>query len=406
MRFWPVCMGRVIGGLGSEGKAMKIAIVGAGVGGLALAALLAGRDVSLVERFAAARPLGSGLVVQPVGLAVLDRMGAGERARELGAVVRRMEGRTVSGRVVLDVAYRGGVSGLAMHRGSLFAALWERVQATGVRVVTGCEVVGAPLEWGRRWLELGNGERLGPFDLVVDASGAGSKLSPLKARGLGYGAVWGHVVWPEGSALPRDELQQRYFRASRMAGIMPAGCLPDDGRPRAAVFWSLNRAELGEWAGRDLEAWKAEVRQHWPAMGPFLEGITATDQMTAARYSHGHLRRPYAEGMAFIGDAAHRASPQLGQGANMALLDAYALALAMQGDDPLREYARLRRWHVRVYQALSWAFTPQYQSDSRLLPPIRDHLLAPISRALGVRGILSNLVSGEIIPPLASTAFP
>ncbi|GHC53883.1 FAD-dependent oxidoreductase [Neogemmobacter tilapiae] len=398
-------MGRVIGGLGSEGKAMKMAIVGAGVGGLALAGLLAGRDVTLVERFAAARPLGSGLVVQPVGLAVLDRLGAGDAARSLGAVVRRMEGRTVGGRVVLDVAYRRGAAGLAMHRASLFQVLWDRVGAAGVPVVTGCEVVGSVVDNGR-WLLLGNGERLGPFDLVVDASGAGSKLSPLKARALGYGAVWGHVVWPEGAELPEDELRQCYRGASRMAGIMPAGCLPDDPRPRAAVFWSMNLAELGAWAGRDLEGWKAEVREHWPAMGPFLEGITAVGQMTAARYSHGNLWRPYEPALAFIGDAAHRASPQLGQGANMALLDAYALAIALRGDDPLRQYARLRRWHVRAYQALSWAFTPQYQSDSRILPPIRDHLLAPISRALGVRGILSNLVSGEILPPLASTAFP
>ena len=58
---------------------MKIAVVGAGIGGLAFAALAAqaGRDVTLIERFQAPGPVGSGLVIQPVGLAVLDRIGAG-----------------------------------------------------------------------------------------------------------------------------------------------------------------------------------------------------------------------------------------------------------------------------------------------------------------------------------------
>jgi 2-polyprenyl-6-methoxyphenol hydroxylase-like FAD-dependent oxidoreductase len=65
--------------------------------------------------------------------------------------------------------------------------------------------------------------------------------------------------------------------------------------------------------------------------------------------------------LAFIGDAAHRASPQLGQGANMALFDALALARALHQnplDDALPRYAQTRRWHVRLYQTLSAVFTP------------------------------------------------
>ena len=45
-----------------------------------------------------------------------------------------------------------------------------------------------------------------------------------------------------------------------------------------------------------------------------------------------------------------------------------------------RAYARLRRLHVRLYQALSVVFTPFYQSDSLLLPLIRDQFVAPLSR--------------------------
>ena len=45
-----------------------------------------------------------------------------------------------------------------------------------------------------------------------------------------------------GHDLPDNQLTQRYFRASRMAGVMPIGRLPGEITPRAAVFWSLPAA--------------------------------------------------------------------------------------------------------------------------------------------------------------------
>jgi 2-polyprenyl-6-methoxyphenol hydroxylase-like FAD-dependent oxidoreductase len=156
-----------------------------------------------------------------------------------------------------------------------------------------------------------------------------------------------------------------------------------------------------------MAAWKAEVLTLWPALAPFLATLHSPSDLTPARYSHGTLAKPYAERLVHIGDAAHRASPQLGQGANMALLDALALSHAVaQGDDPGPHYARTRRWHVRLYQGMSAAFTPQYQSDSRWLPTFRDRVLMPVSRLPPVPKILTHLVAGDLIPPLASTAFP
>ena len=64
-------------------------------------------------------------------------------------------------------------------------------------------------------------------------------------------------------------------------------------------------------------------------------------------------------------------------------------------------YAKARRWHVRAYQWMSWAFTPQYQSDSRWLPVVRDRVLFPLSMLPPVRRILSHLVCGTLLP-----AFP
>jgi 2-polyprenyl-6-methoxyphenol hydroxylase-like FAD-dependent oxidoreductase len=355
--------------------------------------------------------VGSGLVIQPVGLAVLDALGAGPAARGYGAPIGRMLGReAASGRRVLDVSYarRGAeLFGLAIHRAALFDALLGAAAEAGVEVTASARVHSAPLE-GLRYLETEAG-RLGPFDLVVDATGARSVLSPIRARPLPYGAIWGTVPWPMETALPYTRLTQRYRRADRMVGVLPIGALPGDPTPKAAIFWSLPRAATAGWAGSDIAAWKDEAVTLWPGFAPFLTSIGSTADMTPATYTHGTLARPWAERLAYLGDAAHRASPQLGQGANMALLDALALARALAAHpvaEALPAYARMRRWHVRLYQWFSAAFTPQYQSDSRALPVLRDRLLFPLSQLPPVPRVLNRLVCGDLIPPLASQPFP
>lgn len=188
-----------------------------------------------------------------------------------------------------------------------------------------------------------------------------------------------------------------------MIGVMPIGTLPGDTRQKAAVFWSMPRDAHSRWVQNRVDAWKGQATALWPEFAPFLRDITAPDQMTMARYAHGTLRRPYGDGSVFIGDAAHRASPQLGQGANMALLDAKALAMALRCapmDQALPLYAKARRWHVWVYQMTSAAFTPQYQSNSRILPILRDYALFPLSRIPPAPQFLTGLVRGDILPSI------
>ena len=404
----------VYSGWGQSVKQLHVGIAGAGIGGLALAAALAqkGHRVEVFDQFDAPRPVGSGLVIQPVGQAVLSKIGALQQAAAMGQRITHMLGHdSAVSRPILDVSYdpdgRAGRYGLALHRSALFAAVLTAAQKAGVGLTPARKVTGITDGTMRR-LCFDAAPDSAPFDLVVDACGAGSPLSPLQSRALPYGAIWGTVDWPQSAPLPTHQLSQRYRAARRMVGVLPIGCLPRDDTPKAAVFWSLKPDELKQWKVSPIEDWKAEAGQLWPEMEPFLHQITRHDQMTPAFYTHGTLRHPIAPGLAHIGDAAHRASPQLGQGANMALLDAWALAYALN-DVPdvqaaLALYARARRRHLWVYQMMSAVFTPLYQSDSTILPMLRNHILAPMAQIPPVPRILARLVCGDLIAPLHAVA--
>ena len=381
---------------------MKIGIISAGIGGLAAAALLADRDhaVRALERFAIPRPIGSGLVIQPLGPAVPDRIGVGAQARSLGTPLTAMLGHA-GFRAVRDVAYHPDAPGPGIHRGALFHILWQAVRDRQIPVITDAWGRAAPLHGPQRLIETET-DTHGPYDLIIDASGASSALSPQRARPVGFGAIWGRVPRPADTPLRPDRLTQRYHRASRKAGILPIGRLPDSDTPLAALFWSLPADQLNPWPNSDFDGWRATARSFWPDLAPVLDALPGLHAMSAARYSHGTLRRPYAPALAFIGDAAHRASPQLGQVANMTLPDAMALTT----EAPLPRYARMRRGHLRSYQAMSALLTPMYQYDRRTLPSLRDHLLARLGRLPPVRAAPTRPVSGDLLPPLASSIFP
>jgi 2-polyprenyl-6-methoxyphenol hydroxylase-like FAD-dependent oxidoreductase len=388
----------------------SIAIAGCGPCGLAAALLLArsGEKVVLFDRFEAPRPIGSGLMIQPTGLAVLTQLGIAERIVREGARVDRLFG-MAGKRVVLDVYYsslgRSGRCGIGVHRADLFAALYDAVIAQGIEIRTGHTVSGSVLKGGRRVLRFDDAPDSEGFDLVVDALGTRSALSPPAGRELSYGALWASLDWPAAIALDPHTLSQRYRRSSVMAGVLPLGL--GRGRiNRAALFWSLKGQDLAAWREKGLAAWKGEVLALWPEIAPLLEQVVDPEQLAFARYAHRTLPRPAEERLIHIGDAWHSASPQLGQGANMALLDAWALAEGLSRhsaiEPALREAVAMRRRHVRLYQWLTWLFTPVYQSDSHLLPFIRDRLVGPLSKLWPATAIQAAMVSGLIGNPLGA----
>ena len=359
----------------------------------------------LYERFEAPRPIGSGLMLQPTGLAVLERLGLAEAAVACGARIDRLFGKA-GGRTVLDVRYAwlGGrdLHGVGIHRAALFDLLHRAVVAAGIPILSDRTVSANLSEKGGGRLAFDDGSVSPPHHLIVDAMGARSPLVGEAAHPLSYGALWASLDWIEG--FDGSALEQRYIRASTMTGLLPIGRAPGRAHPQAAFFWSLRGDRLEAWREAGLEAWKSDVRRLWPETAPLLDQIADPAQLTFARYAHRTLSRPARPGLIHLGDAWHSTSPQLGQGANMALLDAWSLAMALRRskriEEAIERAVAMRRSHVRLYQGLSALFTPAYQSDGRILPWIRDRIVPPLSRLWPATWIQAAMVAGTFGDPL------
>jgi 2-polyprenyl-6-methoxyphenol hydroxylase-like FAD-dependent oxidoreductase len=351
-------------------------------------------------------------MLQPTGMAVLAELNLLDQVIATGSRIDRLFGKAHN-RVVLDVHYAAlrqhDAFGIGIHRASLFAVLHDAVLQSGIAIHTGRTISGSVSVANGRSLRFADGERTAPFDLIVDALGTRTPLAPATGRELAYGALWASLDWPQGAIFDVHALEQRYSRASIMAGVLPIGTPPNATSPKAAFFWSLRADRLEDWRAAGLPSWKAQVAALWPDCAPLLEQIQDAEQLTFARYAHRTLSRPAENALIHIGDAWHSASPQLGQGANMALLDAWALAKGLaEGHsvaDGIGRAVRLRRRHVLTYQWLTALFTPVYQSDSRLLPFLRDQLVGPLSTLWPATTVQAAMVSGLVGNPLKPLAL-
>lgn len=403
---------------------LSVGVVGCGTAGAASALFLAraGHRVTVYEAVEDPRPVGAGIMIQPTGMSVLARLGLLAPVLERGAKVGRLHAVTRSGRAVIDLAYADvdpRAFGLGLHRGVLFETLMDAVRAQkGAELRCGVKIDALRHEGGRTTLIDASGEARGTHDLIVAADGARSQLrddAPLTLRATQYpwGALWFIGEDPDGEF--DGVLFQRVEGTHHMLGLLPSGLGPEGDTKRVSLFWSLRADRRAAWRPEGLAPWKDTIRELEPRAAPVLDQIEDADQVLFARYWDIVLSRWHTDRVVFLGDAAHATSPQLGQGANLALVDAMALADALEGAETLPEglarYSETRRHHLAYYQWATRFLTPFFQSDQAWLGWLRDAFMGTACRLPYLRTRMIRTMCGLdrgvlLASPLAMPALP
>ena len=366
----------------------RIAIIGSGSAGAATALFLHKQkdiDVTLVEREAKPRPVGAGFMLQLTGLQVLDKLGLREQVQQLGHDIHYIYGSNNRGKKILNLNFQKvnkHFSGVGIHRGVFFSLMHQKLQQQNIPIITNCEVIDIRYQDTKSYIVNQENTLLGPFDLIVVANGASSKLRDKyaiakKTKRQIWGAAW--AVLPYQSHEFDHTIFQVYNKNKQMVGVMPIGKknLHDD-NAYINLFWSLHMDSLSAWKDKGIEAWKKELVALAPSLKRLTEHITSFEQVMTAPYYDVCLSPYHDKNVVFIGDAAHAMSPQLSCGVNNALLDGQALAKHLteqkDWDLALKAFYNTRKKHNLFYQQLCRVITPLFQSDIRFLATIRDVL--------------------------------
>ena len=343
----------------------RVAVIGAGIGGLAAAMALAerGARVEVFEQAPALTEVGAGLQVGPNGVAVLEALGVRDGAERLATTPRCIELRDHRGdrrvaRLPLghDAVTRYGRPYWQFHRADLLSVLVAGAAEAGVELHLGREVARVSTAGDGVVVEMDDGGSV-EASIAIGADGVRSRI-----RSAHFDAApprfTGHVAW----------------RGLVDASLMPEGLFPDGacvtmGPRRHLVSYPLrggrliNFVAVEERADWTDEGWTApddpeNLRRAFAGFGHAAETLLSRVESTFlwGLFDHAPLDAWSKGRIGLLGDACHPMLPFLAQGATMALEDAWILAaeldVAESPERGLMAYeARRRPRATRVQRA-------------------------------------------------------
>ncbi|MGH8736247.1 MAG: UbiH/UbiF family hydroxylase [Burkholderiales bacterium] len=382
-------------------------VVGAGLAGASFARAARGFSTALIapeRRTAAPAPVSGGFdarvyALSPANAEFLRDLKVWQGiAPERLTPVHAMRVYGDDGRSLIEFdAYQAGVDALAwiVEDGVLQDALRRSLETRdGLEILAPaqCERLESSAEGATVHLR---GGRSLHGKLVVGADGAHSFVR--EATGLGateraYGQT--AVVANFACERPHGNVAQQWFQGGPVLALLP---LPGS---HVSMVWSLADAEAARVLALDVDALCREVEQASHGTHGVLTLVTPARGFALRRLA---ARRLVVPRVALIGDAAHVVHPLAGQGANLGLQDARALAQILAACEPvrdpgdlrlLRRYARSRAEGILAMDATVHGLYRLFAARGRAVSLLRNAGLNLTDRVPVLKNILMRQAMG------------
>jgi 2-polyprenyl-6-methoxyphenol hydroxylase-like FAD-dependent oxidoreductase len=375
----------------------RVLIVGGGIGGLATAAALHlnGFDIAVFEQAPDLREAGAGVGLWSNSMASLDLLAAGPTVRQTCNPLRKVAGANPQGKdlTLIDLDRLGpefaSAACYVALRPALLAALAACVPHAAIH--TNSRAVKIESLPNRICLHLENGS-IEEGDLLIGADGLHSLVrtlvvGPDALRYSGQTAFRGIARIP-----PPDPTVLREIQGPGQRGaVLPVNS-------NTVYWWAALNAPAGKiLPPEQRKPFLLDRFKGWPYGLP-----DAIEQTPPESILHNDLvdRPPawvYAKGrLALIGDAAHPTTPNLGQGANMAIDDAIVLARCLRTSpsipQALEQYQRERLPRTRLVVQRSWNFGQVCLWRSPIAIKLRE-----ASLRLTPKPVLKNILRWQIL---------
>lgn len=318
---------------------MKIAIVGGGIGGLSLARELAlrGMKSTVLERAPQLNPVGAGIIMNPNAMRVLEKNGLADAVRRDSWPYLTRETRDAAGRLLATRDYRplyesGKLApGALVHRAHLLEVLFRSLPPGTVNFGSSIKNIQSVRA-----------------DLVVGADGIHSQVrrdlfGEYKPRYMGYRS---HRLVMDNVADVRCFTE--YLGRGQRIGVVPIS-------EKRVYVWTTFNSRKENPSGADLARMFAQfthqpLRRMFAALPPPPSIITTEIEELWVENWHN-------EKAVLLGDAAHAMTPNIGQGAGMAMEDAAVLAEELASgafiERALANYVRRRKPRVEAVVRIS-----------------------------------------------------
>jgi salicylate hydroxylase len=347
-------------------KARRVAVVGAGLGGLAAAITLRQRgfEVELYEQASELAEFGAGINISPNSVKFFQAVGLADKLHAVGSEPIGLSWRDWSSGEIRyslpfgDFEKRYGAKYYVVHRSDLHRLLSDAVPATSVRLGKRCTQV--EQRNGSVGLSFGDGSSA-EADVVVGCDGIRSAVRSAVFGGEGPRYV-GTMCWralAPSDALPRDYHDRHVNQWSGEGGFVISYYI------RQGKF--INFVAVRQQPGWTEQSWSVpstveEMLAGFPNAGETLRRMmgAATSCSKWGQFTGEHAEQWSKDRVTLLGDSAHAMLATFGQGANMAFEDAYVLAqwLAQTPEDPraaLAAYEAVRKPRATRVQQLSRA---------------------------------------------------